>query len=227
MNISVIIPVYNEEACLPEIMRRVHAAGVFEVVAVDDGSADGSWDVLRRVAAEMPELKLLRHESNRGKGAAIHTAIPEVHGDIVIIQDADLEYDPAEYPALVKPIEAGEADVVYGSRILGHNPASYARYYWGGRFLTWATNALFGSRLTDTHTCYKVLRTAVLRDLPLRENRFGFCTETTAWLLTRGVRIVEVPISYHPRSMTEGKKIRWHDGLRALQVALRIRFGGK
>jgi len=226
MKISVIIPVYNEETCLPEIMRRVHAAGPFEVLAVDDGSADGSWAVLQRIAGEMPELRLQRHESNRGKGAAIRTALDDVRGDIVIIQDADLEYDPAEYPALLRPIEAGEADVVYGSRILGDNPASYSRYYWGGRFLTWATNALFGSRLTDTHTCYKVFRTQVLRDLHLREDRFGFCTEATSLLLKRGVRIVEVPISYHPRSMAEGKKIRWHDGLNALGVAFRIRFSG-
>ena len=227
MNISVIIPVYNEEACLPEIMRRVHAAGVFEVLAVDDGSTDGSWSVLQRIAGEMPEVRLQRHASNRGKGAAIRTAVPEVRGDIVIIQDADLEYDPAEYPELVRPIEAGEADAVYGSRILGDNPASYTRYYWGGRFLTWATNALFGSRLTDTHTCYKVFRTSVFRELPLREDRFGFCTEATSLLLIKGVRIVEVPISYHPRSMSEGKKIRWYDGLTALRVAFRIRFGGR
>ena len=218
------MPVYNEEASLPEILRKVHAAGVAEVLAVDDGSTDGSWRVLQGMQGEIPELKLLRHEANRGKGAAIHTALAKASGDVVVIQDADLEYDPACYPKLLEPIAAGQAEVVYGSRILAANPASYHRYYWGGRFLTWATNVLFGSKLTDQHTCYKMFRTPLLRGLPLREKRFGFCAEVTALLLRRGVRIVEVPVSYRPRSMAEGKKIRWHDGLRSLWIVLRCRI---
>ena len=222
MKLSVIIPVYNEERTLAEILRKVHAAGVHEILAVDDGSTDGSWAALQEASAAMPELKLLRHEANRGKGAAIRTALAVATGDAVIIQDADLEYDPAEYPTLLQPVESGRADVVYGSRILGGNPASYRRYYWGGRFLSFATNLLFGSRITDQHTCYKLFRTDLLRSLPLRENGFGFCAEATALLLKRGARLVEVPVSYRPRSIGEGKKIRWHDGLRALWIVARI-----
>ena len=218
------MPVYNEERSLREILRSVHAAGVAEVLAVDDGSTDGSWRVLQEMQAELPELRLQRHDGNRGKGAAIGTALAQATGDVVVIQDADLEYDPCDYPRLLEPIAAGQADVVYGSRILASNPASYRRYYWGGRLLTWAANVVLGSRLTDQHTCYKMFRTSLLRGLPLREKRFGFCAEVTGLLLRRGVRIVEVPVSYRPRSMAEGKKIRWYDGLRSLWITVRCRF---
>ena len=218
------MPVYNEERSLREALGRVHDASVHEILAVDDGSADGSWAILEAAAAAMPELKLLRHRENRGKGAAIQTALARVTGDVVLVQDADLEYDPRDYPALLKPIEAGEADVVYGSRILGQNSASYRRYYWGGRVLSMATSVLFGVRITDQHTCYKAFKTPLLRSLPLREAGFGFCAEATALLLRRGVKILEVPVSYRPRSMAQGKKIRWHDGLRALWIALRCRL---
>jgi len=224
MKLSVIMPAYNEAATLEEILRRVHRAGPFEIVVVDDASTDASPDVLARLAAEMPELKTLRHAANRGKGAAIRTALGHVSGEAVVIQDADLEYDPSDYAALLAPIESGQADVVYGSRILGRNAASYTRYYWGGRLLSAATNVLFGSRLTDQHTCLKAFRTPLLRSLPLREERFGFCAEATALLLKRGVRIAEVPISYRPRLMGEGKKIRWHDGLRSLWITIKCRF---
>ena len=226
MKLSVIIPVYNEEATLGEILRRVHEEGVHEIVAVDDGSTDSSWNILEDSSAAIPELKLLRHETNRGKGAAIKTGVAHVTGDVVIIQDADLEYDPAEYRAVVGPIEAGRSDVVYGSRILGGNPASYRRYYWGGRLLSMVTTVLFGQRVTDQHTCYKAFRTQLLRSLPLRESGFGFCAEVTAVLLKKGVRIEEVPISYHPRSVGQGKKIRWHDGIHALRISLKHRFTG-
>lgn len=226
MKLSVIIPVYDEEPTLAEILRRVHEVGVHEIIAVDDGSADGSWAALQAASAEIPELKLLRHEKNQGKGAAIKTAIERVSGDAVIIQDADLEYDPEEYEALMEPIESGRAAVVYGSRILAGNPASYRRYYWGGRALSAVTSALFGRRVTDQHTCYKVFRTELLRSLPLRETGFGFCAEVTALLLKKGVHIEEVPISYHPRSIEQGKKIRWRDGLRALWISARHKLAG-
>ncbi|NQT19855.1 MAG: glycosyltransferase family 2 protein [Planctomycetes bacterium] len=226
MKLSVIIPVYNEEATLAEILRRVREVGVHEIIAVDDGSTDGSWAALQDALAADPELKLLRHEANRGKGAAIKTAIGSVTGDAVIIQDADLEYNPEEYQALIEPIEAGRAAVVYGSRILGGNAASYRRYYWGGRVLSAFTSALFGRRVTDQHTCYKVFETKLLQSLPLRETGFGFCAEVTALLLKKGVHVEEVPISYQPRSIGQGKKIRWQDGLRALWIIARHRFAG-
>jgi len=226
VKLSVIIPVYNEEATLAEVLRRVHEVGVHEIVAVDDGSTDSSRTVLQDSSSAIPELKVVRHETNRGKGAAIRTALGHVTGDVVVIQDADLEYDPAEYGVLVAPIEAGRADVVYGSRILGENPASYRRYYWGGRLMSLVTSVLFGQRVTDQHTCYKAFRTQLLRSLPLRESRFGFCAEVTAVLLKKRVHIEEVPISYRPRSIEQGKKIRWHDGLRALWISLKHRFAG-
>lgn len=229
MKLSVIIPVYNEEETVGEILRRVHQAGggaarVHQVIAVDDGSLDASWEILQDAARRMPELQLLRHEANRGKGAAIRTAASHVTGEVAIIQDADLEYDPADYPALIEPIESGRADVVYGSRTLGGNPASYRRYYWGGRCLSLVTRLLFGHRVTDQHTCYKVFRTELLRLLPLEENGFGFCAEVTALLLKNRVRIAEVPISYRPRSVAKGKKIRWRDGLEALWIVIKLRL---
>ncbi len=224
MKLSVIIPVYNEESTAGESLRKVHEAGVHEIIAVDDGSTDSSWNVLEGAAAGMPEVKLLRHEINRGKGAAVRTAVAHVTGDLVLIQDADLEYDPTDYPALVEPIESGRAEVVYGSRILGGNLASYRRYYWGGRVLSLFTSVLFGRRVTDQHTCYKVFRAELLRSLPLREERFGFCAEVTALLLRRGVQIEEVPISYRPRSIKSGKKIRWHDGVSALWITAKHRL---
>lgn len=205
-------------------MHRVHEARVHQIIAVDDGSADASGAILREVGSAFSELKVLCHDANRGKGAAIHTALAHVTGEAVIIQDADLEYDPAEYPALVGPIERGRADVVYGSRILGRNAASYRRYYWGGKIASLVAGVVFGRRVTDQHTCYKVFKTELLRSLPLRETGFGFCAEVTAMLLKNRVQIEEVPISYCPRSIEQGKKIRWHDGLRALWITLKHRF---
>jgi len=228
MQASVIIPICNEEATLAEALRRVAAAGVHQIVAVDDGSTDGTPRILEQFAEleqhGRPQLSLLRHECNLGKGAAIRTALADVTGDVVIIQDADLEYDPSDYPKLLEPIESGRADVVYGSRILGGNSASYRRYYWGGRMLSLFTSALFGHRITDQHTCYKALRTELLRLLELRESGFGFCAEVTARLLGHGIRIEEVAISYSPRSRGQGKKIRWHDGLATVWIVMKHRL---
>jgi len=167
---------------------------------------------------------VLFHERNRGKGRAIRTALEHVTGDVVVIQDADLEYNPQEFLKMVKLINAGSSDVVYGSRNLDTNPPSGLTFYWGGKFLTWLTNVLYGGHLTDESTCYKMFRTSVIKSLNLRCERFEFCPEVTAKVLRRGFRIVEVPIKYSPRRKAEGKKIRWLDGLQAMWVLLRYRF---
>jgi len=232
MRVSVIIPVYNEAEHLAELLAKVRAAAVDEIIAVDDGSTDASLEILQETAAAAPAnasagaavLKAVSHGKNRGKGAAVRTALEHVTGDIVIIQDADLEYDPADYPALLEPIVEGTAQVVYGSRNLVQNPASYRRYYWGGKILSGVTSRLYRRKITDQHTGYKVFTAELLRSLPLRENGFGFCAEVTAILLNRGIRIAEVPISYAPRSFDEGKKIHWRDGIHSLWIIVRQRL---
>lgn len=223
MKLSVIVPVLNEEACIGSILDRVLAVPVEkEVIVVDDGSTDGTWEALRHYAHS---CKLLRHAENRGKGAAIRTALPHVTGGIVITQDADLEYDPADYPRLIQPVIDGRADVVYGSRLLnGKSATAGLSFYLGGRFLTWLANLLYGLHITDEPTGYKVFRTKIIRGLNLRSMGFEFCPEVTSLLALNGVAIFEVPISYHPRSVAEGKKIRWRDGVIAIWTLLRYRF---
>lgn len=224
--LSVIIPVYNEAGTLEEIVRRVRATGlVDELLVVDDGSADDSAAILARLTdAGTPPLRVLRHPRNRGKGAAMQTGLAAVTGDVVLVQDADLEYNPADYPALLAPFADPRVDVVYGSRNLRRNPQSSFSFYWGGRLLSWVTNLLYGSRITDEATGYKVIRTSLLREMGLERAGFEFCSEVTAKLLRQRVRIHEVPISYQPRSREEGKKIQWSDGLVALQTLLKYRF---
>ncbi|HVE13895.1 MAG TPA: glycosyltransferase family 2 protein [Elusimicrobiota bacterium] len=226
MKVTVIIPAYNEAATVGPCIEAVYAKNPgrdLEVLVVDDGSTDGTADAARR--AQRPGLRVLRHERNRGKGAAVRTALAEASGEVVLIQDADLEYDPAEYGRLLEPFASG-ARAVYGSRIrAANNPRSYFRYYWGGRLVSLWTNVLFGSSVTDEPTGYKVFETGLLRSLDLRRDGFEFCPEVTAKLLRKGVEIREVPISYHPRSMEQGKKIRWRDGLMALWTLLRLRIG--
>jgi len=195
-----------------------------QVVVVDDGSRDGSRAVLESFVAAHPEVELLCHEANRGKGAAIRTGLARARGRYTIIQDADLEYDPSDYERLLAVAEEGGCRVVYGSRILARQPISYQRYYWGGRLLSWLASALYGQRITDEPTCYKLFATELLRSLPLREDGFGFCPEVTALVCRRGERIAEVPIRYAPRPMAEGKKIRWTDGLRAAWILLKLRL---
>ena len=228
--LSVVIPVYNEAATVAHVIERVLDVELEEIereiIVVNDGSTDETEDILAQVARRWPdEVKVINHEKNRGKGAAIRTALEHVTGDIFITQDADLEYDPREYPRLLAPFEDPNVRVVYGSRNLRNNPRSYWRFYWGGRLVSWAANLLYGSDLTDEATGYKLFRTALLRRLDLQADGFAFCPEVTSKLLRRNIEIHEVPISYHPRGLEEGKKINWRDGLVAVWVLLKHRLG--
>ena len=225
MKLSVIIPLYNEKTTIFKVIEKVRSVPLEkEMIIVDDFSTDGTRDAIRKLEKEK-DIKIVYHDKNKGKGAAIRTAIKHVSGDIVIIQDADLEYDPNDYIDLVKPITDGIASVVYGSRQLGKSSGrSYVSFYLGGRFLTILTNILYGSKITDEPTCYKVFKTEVLTSIPLTCERFEFCPEVTAKVLKRKIPIVEVPIHYHPRKKEEGKKIRWKDGVQAIWTLVRYRF---
>ena len=226
--LSVVIPVFNERATVREIVRRVQAVGLnLEIVLVDDFSVDGSRQILLEMEAEYDNVRVFLHGYNRGKGAALRTGFAQVQGDLVIIQDADLEYDPNDYPSLLEPILSGETDVVYGSRFLGdeiRDPSFLHRL--GNRMLTMASNLVTGQRLTDMETCYKVFRREVLADMNLEQNRFGFEPEITAKVSRRGYTIREVPIAYHGRDYAEGKKIGYGDALSALWCILRYRLRG-
>ena len=223
MQLSVVIPVYNEVGTLAEILARVDAVPLEkEILVVDDFSTDGTRELLARLAG--PHIRVFLHERNRGKGAAIRTALPHVAGDVVIIQDADLEYDPAEYPRLIGPIAAGEADVVYGSRFLEQGRGTAGRaHYIANRLLTLMSNLFTGLRLTDMETCYKALRADIAKRLDLVSDRFEIEPEITAKAVRLGARFREVPISYAGRSRTEGKKIGLRDGLKALATI--VKFG--
>lgn len=229
MKLSVIVPVYNEATTVAQVIERVLKVELGdvekEIIVVNDGSTDGTGVVLDTLVARRANpLKIVHHEQNRGKGAAIRTALEHVTGDVVITQDADLEYDPQEYPALLAPFEDPAVQVVYGSRNLYGNPRSSWSFYWGGRLVSWIANLLYGSHITDEPTGYKVLRADLLRSLDLQSDGFEFCPEVTGKILRRGIEIHEVPISYRPRSFDEGKKINWHDGLRAIWTLLKYRL---
>ncbi|MBN1680939.1 MAG: glycosyltransferase family 2 protein [Anaerolineae bacterium] len=224
MKLSVIIPCYNEKSTIEEIVRRVRAVGLAdEIVIVDDGSTDGTRDLLAQIEGD--EVKVFLHDRNQGKGAAVRTGFQNATGDVFLIQDADLEYDPRDYPTLLKPIEEGIALVVYGSRFLG-GPRK-AMFFWNmvaNRSLTLVTNILYNAILSDMETCYKVFRANIVRDITLRSRRFDFEPEVTAKILKRKYRIYEVPISYNGREWDEGKKISWRDGVIALWTLIRYRF---
>ena len=226
LKLSVIIPVYNEVETLTELVERVQAVSLNkELILVDDGSTDGSRELLKSWECNLAaNVKIIYHPENQGKGAAIATGLSLVTGDLVIIQDADLEYDPQDYYKLVEPFLDSEVRVVYGSRNLQRNPRSTFSFYWGGRLLSWVANLLYGAHITDEATCYKVFRTDLLKELGVESTGFEFCPEMTGKVLRRKIPILEVPISYHPRLWEEGKKIKWYDGLTAIWVLLKYRL---
>ena len=222
--LSVIMPVYNERETLSEILAQVRAVDLRkEIVVVEDGSTDGTRAILRQ-EEKKGDLKVFYHEVNRGKGAAVRTGLEHASGDVIIIQDADLEYDPREYPKLLKPILEGQAEVVYGSRSLVFKETMFFLQSLGNKIVTLVTSLLYGIALSDMETCYKVFRAEVIKSIPLRSRRFEFEPEITAKLLKRGYRIHEVPISYKGREYHEGKKLTWRDGITALWTLLKYRF---
>mgnify|MGYP001242280971 CR=1 FL=1 len=222
MRLSVVIPVYNEQATIIQILERVAAVNVEkEIIVVDDFSTDGTRAILEQQHND--GFKLLLHERNQGKGAALRTGFREATGDFVIIQDADLEYDPNDFPKLLAIVESRKAQVVYGSRLATSQPSMTLRHFVGNRLLTGLTNLLYGSRLTDMETCYKLLDRQLVQNLDLVSNSFNVEPEITAKLLKQGVTIHEVPISYHGRSFAEGKKISWKDFISAVWTLLILR----
>jgi glycosyltransferase involved in cell wall biosynthesis len=226
VKVSFLIPAFNEAGTIAAVVEQVQALPFDkQLIVVDDGSTDGTAAILDGLADEAGNLVLLRQE-NRGKGAALRAGIPYVDGDVVVIQDADLEYDPADVPVLIEPIVDGRADVVYGSRLSGGRPQR-AYLFWhrvGNRFLSLVTGALFNTTLSDMETGYKAFRADVLASLELRENGFGIEPEITGRICKQGLRIYELPVSYYGRTYREGKKITWRDGLKALWVLVRVRL---
>jgi glycosyltransferase involved in cell wall biosynthesis len=225
VKLSVVIPVYNEKATVREILERVRAVNLpKEIIIVDDFSTDGTREILQELGSA-DDLKVVLQARNMGKGAALRAGFEAVTGDIVIIQDADLEYDPAEYPVLVQPILANKADVVYGSRFLsGPHRVLLFWHYLGNKMLTTLSNMMTDLNLTDMETCYKVFRASLLKEIKLREDRFGFEPEFTAKIAKARCRVYEVPISYSGRDYFEGKKIGWKDGVAAIYFILKYRF---
>jgi glycosyltransferase involved in cell wall biosynthesis len=225
MKLSIVIPVYNEQSTVSQIVARCRALPLDkEIVVVDDGSSDGTRDILKKEEG-VGGVRVILHEKNRGKGAAVRTGIEAATGDILVIQDADLEYMPEEFPALVQPIAEGWADVVYGSRFLGTHRVFKVVHFMGNKFLTYVTNILYDTMLSDMETCYKAFRTEIIKSIKLKSDRFNFEPEITAKIFKKKkLRVYEMPISYHGRDYDEGKKITWFDGIPALWALIKYRF---
>jgi glycosyltransferase involved in cell wall biosynthesis len=217
----VIVPCFNERSTVRELLGRVLASPVSkEIIVIDDCSTDGTWDIVQELAGKEPALRVMRQDRNQGKGAAVRRGIAEARGDIVLVQDADLEYDPRDYPKLMQPILEGDADVVFGSRFEGHPRRVLMSWHTvGNQLLTWLSNVTTNLNLTDMETGYKAFRREIIQSINLKSQRFGFEPEVTAKIAQRGYRIYEVPISYHGRDYWEGKKINWKDGVSAVWTA--------
>ena len=225
MKVSVVIPVFNEKDTVREVVERVCRLPIEkEVLVVDDGSRDGSSDILKNEVSKIKDVRVLFQHPNQGKGAALRRGFLEATGGVIIVQDADLELDPQDILQVTAPVLAGEADVVYGSRLLAGWARPTSPAYWANRFLTALTNALYGAVVTDMETCYKCCRAEVLLRFRIESNRFDFEPEITAKLLRLGYQIREVPVQYKPRSAAKGKKIGWRDGLKAIAVLFKYRF---
>ncbi|MGB9642087.1 MAG: glycosyltransferase family 2 protein [Candidatus Ratteibacteria bacterium] len=216
MKLSIIVPVYNEKSTMASIIQKVLEVPLDkEIIIVDDGSTDGTTDIIKQMKDRYPEIKAYFMGKNMGKGYAIRMGLQEATGDVIVIQDADLEYDPMDFLVLIKPIMDGRADVVYGSRILGKNPKSS---------LSFLSNLLYGTSITDEPTCYKMFKSSVIKSIRLGCKRFEFCPEVTAKIAKKGIKIYEVPIKYAPRTKREGKKIKWKDGLIAIWTLIKYRI---
>jgi glycosyltransferase involved in cell wall biosynthesis len=224
-SLSVIVPVYNERATVAEIIRRMRAVSIplaLDIIVVDDGSTDGTDKILATL--QDSTVRLISHDRNRGKGAAIRTGLEQARGDLLLVQDADLEYDPDDWNRLIEPALRGRAEVVYGSRFTGERKNMLPLHWIGNRFISLVTNVLYSSTLSDVETCYKLISRDVLAGMRIEASRFEFEPEITAKILRRGYRIYEVPISYAGREFSEGKKITWRDGFKALWTLVRYRF---